>query len=292
MHCWAAWAGSREGASVSNARIVTDSSAELAPDIVQELGITVVPWRVHLGSETRVDGPALRSAEYHRETVRKRVSTTVVAPTTHQFSAVYSRLARETDHIISIHPSSSFGTALRSADAGRMSVLGRCDVNVIDSQFISRALGLLVIEAAKAAWAGVSGPEIVRLVHGLIPRMYFGFHVDTMDYLKRNDLVRDVRDAASGLARSLLMLENGEIVALRRSRSRGTPVERLVEFSSEFRSLSLLAILHTGLREGSEEIKTQLAESMPHQAIEEHIYGPVLAAYIGPTALGIVVFEE
>ena len=276
---------------MSKARIVTDSSAELPSEAVEALGIAVVPWRVRLGPDTLVDGPDLRSRAFYREMIKRRLAPTAVAPTPRQFSGVYARLAKETGEIISIHASSQLVQAVQMANQARVGLLGSCQVNVIDSQFISRALGILVVEAAKAAQAGMSGPEIIRLVHGLIPRIYFAFYAETMDYLRQNSLLNESRDASVGLSRSLLMIEDGEIVFLHRSRSRGTPVERLVEFITEFPSLRQVAILHTGVRPGIEEIKGQLAESLPKQPVEEHIYGPVLAALFGPTVLGVVAFE-
>lgn len=276
---------------MSQARIVTDSTAELSPEIVEELDITVVPWRVDLGSESVADSPALRSTAFYKGMIKKRVLPVALPPSPRQFAQVYDKLARETDEIVSLHVSSRFANVVQTANRARIGLFGRCQVNVVDSQFISRAMGILVIEAAKAAQRGVSGADIVRLVHGLIPRTYFAFHVETMDYLKRSGLVPNARDTASGLARALLMIEDGSVVSLHRSRSRGTPIERLVEFITEFQSFDQLAILHTGLGPGFREIRSQLAGAMPGQRIEEHIYSPVLFTYVGPAALGVVVFE-
>lgn len=276
---------------MSTARIVTDSAAELSPEVIEKLGITVVPWRIHLGSETLLDLPGLRTLSFYKEMARKKVFPSALPPTSREFSEAYAQLAKDTDNVVSIHTSSGLARVVQAANRGRAGFVGRCQVNLVDSQFISRALGILVIAAAKAAWEGASGPEIVRFVHGMIPRTYFAFHVDTVEYLSRNRLLPDSYRAAARRSRPLLLLEDGEIVALQRSRSRGTPIERLVEFAAEFKSIGQIIILHTGLGPSVEEVKAQLAEVLPMQP-EEHVYSPVLAAQIGPAALGLVVFEE
>ncbi len=183
---------------------------------------------------------------------------------------------------------------VRAASQARLGMLGRCDIHVVDSQFISRALGLLVIEAARAAQRGMSGAEVARLVHGMVSHTYLAFYVETMEYLRRSGLVAGSRDllGGSGGFKPLLLLEEGEVVAMQRSRNRGTPVERLVEFITEFEGLQSAAILHTGLGNGFDEIRSQLAELNPKLVVEEHIYGPVWASLVGPMALGAVVFEH
>lgn len=275
-------------------RIVTDSTAELSQDVIDTLGITVVPWRVQFGSEVLIDGPNLRTADFYREMVKRRRTPVALAPSTQQFAETYSRLARETDEIVSIHSPSDLGKALQAARLGRMELLGRCNVTVLDSQFTSCALGLLVKEGARAAQAGLSGADVTRIVNGAIPRTYFTFYVEAIDHLMRHGLLRESREriGISAGYKPLLLLEEGQIVSLQRSRRRGEPTERLVEFISEFRGLQDLYLLHTGLTPGVQELQALMAESLPQFSYQEHIYGPVLASLIGPTAFGFATIER
>ncbi|MBC7235175.1 MAG: DegV family protein [Chloroflexi bacterium] len=276
---------------MSKAKIVTDSSAELSPDVVERLGIEVVPWRLQMGTETVQDGPSFRSPEAYRDMIRHKVLPVPIAPDARHFTVVYERLCQEADEIVSVHCSSHLNRVFQAANQARARFLGRCEVYVVDSQFISRALGLLVEAAAQAAMEGMSGADIVRLIHGMIPRVYFAFHVEKMDYLNRAGLVADERRTATGLSRVLLMMEDGQIVSFHRSRSRGTPVDRLMDFVIEFQRLEELAIVHSGLTSGYQDMAKRLEEELPTQRFTEHIYGPILFNYLGPTALGVVVFE-
>jgi DegV family protein with EDD domain len=277
---------------MSQVKIVTDSAAELSPQVVEELGITVVPWRIRLGSEIVTDDSGFLETRFHKDLVRKGVEPTALPPDREQFAQVYRELARETDQIISLHTSSELSTVIQAARQGSRSLLGRCRVDVIDSLFISRALGLLVTEVAQAAQEGASGTEIIHLVGSLISRIYFAFYVETLDHLKRRGFIRNVRLRESGLSRSLLLFEDGEIASLRQSRSRGAPVERLVDFVTEFQDIEYLSVVHTGLGPGIKGISSLLAEDLPDQDFDEHIYGPVLSSYVGTLALGVVIFEE
>jgi len=276
---------------MSITRIVTDSTAELDPEIAQSLGITVIPWRLRLGSESVSDGPDYRSAQSYRDMIKRRLMPIALPPTPKQFDDAFRMLSNESDEIFCIHASSQISGVIRVATQARRAFMGRCQIQLLDSQFISRALGIIVESTARAAMDGVSGSELVRYANGLIPITYFAFHVDVPDYLQRSGIMPEAREARTRLARSLLMLEEGAVVPLQRSRRRGTPVERLIEFIAEFQSIHELALLHTGLNPAINEMRELLADALPNQQFEDHVYGPVLFTYIGPTALGVVVHE-
>jgi|YNPNPStandDraft_1061719.scaffolds.fasta_scaffold15016_2 DegV family protein with EDD domain len=278
---------------MARTKIVTDSSADLTPELAAEWDITVVPARLQVGTEMLEDVPALRSPEFYRRVIKNRTTINVLPPTAAQFAEVYGRLAQETNDIVSIHISAQLNRTVRAANEGRVGFLGRCNIAVMDSRFISCALGFLVIEAAKAAQAGATGHEIVRLVRGLISRLYLAFNVETLEHLRRNNLVEQPRSplGMNPNYRPLLMLEDGIFTPLQRMHGRGTAIERLVEFVAEFAHLERLTIIHSGLGSEIAELKTQLNGLVPAHLIDEHIYGPVFEAYTGPTALGVVAYE-
>lgn len=279
---------------MSNVKIVTDSTADLSPEVVREYDIRVVPLSIRLGAETYTDSPQLRSPEFYRQMIKQRTCPIVIPPTPRQFAQVYGELSRETNDIISIHLPARFNETVLAASQGRVGLLGRCRISVINSQFTSRALGILVTEAAKAAHAGLPGPEIERLIRSLLPRIYMVFYVENLECLKRSGVYRQPREGIFGppSSKPLLMLEEGEITPLQRLRNRGRPAERLLEFINEFSSLQELTILHTGMMpDAVEELKALLNEAPHKWTVNEQIFGPGLGAYIGPLALGVVAFE-
>ena len=275
---------------MSITRIVTDSTAELAPEVVEELGVLVVPMRIRFGQQVMVDGPELRTPEFHRAMVHERRTPSVLLPSADDFAEAYRHLARETKEIVSIVVSGGLNGTVRAALEGRVGLLGRTSIQVVDSQLTSRALGILVTEAAKAAWAGASAAEVVRLVRGAIARIYMAFYTDTLDYLHRNHLYTQPHEPfGSPGVKPLLLIEEGAITALQRMRNRGTLVERLFEFVAEFPKVKTVDVLHTGLSPEAQEIKAQVEQLYSNQEVGEHIVGPVFSTYAGLHCLGVVV---
>lgn len=275
-------------------RIVTDSSAELPPALVAALDVVVLPQRIQIGSDAFIDDGQTHAAELAKRLARGREPITVNAPTAREFSDVYARLSRDADAIISLHPASGLNGAVQAANLARRSILGHTQIHVIDSGLVSHALGVLVAEAAQAAQAGAEGAEVVRLVRGVLPRIYLAFYAEALDHLRRAGFLPQRRVATEGGAalKPLFLLEDGQIVKLHRTRSRGTAVERLSEFVAEFTALKELTILYNSAGPKPEPLEELLVQLLPNQTISKRTYGPVLSAYVGPSVLGIVAYES
>ncbi len=275
-------------------RIVTDSTAELPPSVVEALDVVVLPQRIQIGSDSFLDDGTTRATELTKRLAKGRAAVSVNAPTAREFSDVYARLSHEADAIISLHPASGLNGAFQAANLARRSILGHCQIHVIDSGLISHALGVLVTEAAKAAHAGAEGAEVVRLVRGAMPRIYLAFYAETLDHMRRAGFVPQRRVATEGGAalKPIFLLEDGQIVKLHRTRSRGTAVERLSEFVGEFIALQELTILYSSVGPKTEPLEELLAQLLPNQAVTKRAYGPALSALVGPNVLGIVAYES
>ena len=132
-------------------KVVTDSTADLPPEIVQELGITVVPLQVIFGEQAFRDGVDLTSEEFFRRLQQSPELPRTSQPSVGEFLLIYEHLATRTDRILSIHLSSRFSGTVQAARRAAQDLIGRCHIEVIDSGTISMAMGFAVIAAAKAA---------------------------------------------------------------------------------------------------------------------------------------------
>lgn len=278
---------------MAQARIVTDSTAELAPETVEELGITVVPLRVQIGAENLVDSPEYRSRAFHEANVRRKVAPTVRAPSVGEYREAYNRLAGETDDIVSIHTSTLPTDTERPAREAANSLLGRARIEVLDATFLSIAMGFIVEEAARAALQGAGGPEIVRLIRRIIPMTYLAFYVESVALLKRSGVLQpSTSTAATSAAKPILVLEEGVITPQFRVRNKGTAVERLTDFVAEFARVRRLAIIHSGLMPEVSDLIALVTERLGVESVRDTIYGPATAAAIGPKAVGAAVMER
>ena len=275
-------------------KVVTDSTSDISAEVVQELGITVVPLYVHFGKETYQDGVDLSADEFYRRLMTEPELPKTSAPSSGAFTETYERLAAETDEIISIHISTKLSATYNSALVGKSGMKVDCRVEVIDSLSATIGLGILVIDAAKAALAGKSLDEVTAMVAEIIPRTHCIAVVDTMDYLYKGGRIGKAQ-ALLGSAlniKPLIAIQDGEIYPLGRVRGLPKAIARIIELASKFHNISEMALAHTTTPDELEVVAERLAPLFPHGRIYKSRCGPTIGTYLGPGCLVLAVIEE
>jgi DegV family protein with EDD domain len=275
--------------------VVTDSTAFLEPGVAQELEINVVQLSVHLGDEVLRDGIDITPEAFFVRLEQGGVIPRTSPPSVGTFEQVYADLHTRTDEILSIHISGHLSQTLNHAERGAESLLGRCSIMVIDSMTTSLGLGILAKAAAQAAQEGADLDEVVRLVRGMIPHIYTVLYVDQMDYLERGNRIGRAQAVLGTMldVKPLLFLEDGEIIPLEKVRTHEKAIEKLFEFVAEFSELEQAAIVqrNPSPTEETKILLERLEQLFPDMEFPLIQYGPVLASHIGPSAMGVVLYE-
>jgi DegV family protein with EDD domain len=281
--------------NLSKVKIVTDSTAQLDPDLVQELGITVVPLEISFGSQQFLEGVDLTAEEFFRRVAHSHVMPSAAAPTIEDFRQVYGELSRTTDKILSVHVSGKFNETCDNARNAASNFLGRCEIVVIDSWTVSLGVSILAQSAARAAMQDAALDEIVRLVRGMIPHIYAVFFTSTLDYLERDNLLSKSQAILGTMLniRPFLAIEEGEILPMEKVRSREKAIDKLVDFVSEFSRIQQIAVIQSPLRGGKDArlLLDRLQSNFSAYKFEIINYGATLGTHIGPYGLGLVVYE-
>jgi DegV family protein with EDD domain len=272
-------------------KVVTDSTADLPPELARCLGIEVVPLCVHFGEETLRDGVDIGPDGFYRKLVRSQRLPTTSAPSPGVFQEVYGRLLQEAEGVISIHISSKLSATLNSALLAKEQVKGR--VEVIDSLTCSMALGLLALTAAQRAREKNDLAEIAQEISGLVPRCYLFGLLDTMDYLVKGGRIGKATALVGSLLniKPVLIVKAGEAHDLARVRTRARGLERLCQLVGCFNSIQGMAVLSTTTPHEAEALVRRLGA---HYEGEIHLarFGPVMGTYVGPGAMGVAVLGE
>jgi len=276
-------------------RVVTDSTAHLDPEVVEKLGITVLPMRIQIGAETLTDGPNFDKEMFFRQMARSSVPPRSVPLPVQVFEEIYEELNQTTDHIFSLHVSSSLSDAWAVARQAASRLLGRCEIAVVDSKTVSVGLGILVKAAAEAAAEGQSLGDVVRIIRGMIRRVYLVFFVETLDYLEREGRIRPAQALLGTMLniKPFLTMEEGELIPMEKVRFRDKAVDKLFEFVAEFSSIEQIAILQSTPRPTEETrlLMERMDMTFPGLEVPIVVYGPTLASHLGLGALGVIVFE-
>ena len=276
-------------------KVVTDSTAYLEVSVAKRLGITIVPLTVRLGEEIFREGVDITAEEFFQKLDRSSAMPVAFPPSVEDFQAVYAKLSKNTDQIISIHVSSKLSQTCNRATVASQVLLGRCEITVVDSLTTSLGLGILATAAAQAAAKGQPLDEIEFLIRGMIPHIYIVFLAETLEYLERGGRIGQAQ-ALLGTMLSIkpfLAIEDGEIIPMEKVRTRENAVDKLFEFVAEFSQIEQIAILQS-TPEPIEETKLlieRLEIAFPKIKPPILVYGPVLSCHVGPNGLGVIVYE-
>jgi DegV family protein with EDD domain len=269
-------------------RVVTDSIADIPPDMVAELGIVPVPAYVIFGAETYRDGVDLsRQQFYNRLRTTTDLPGTAAPPPAH-YEEVYRRLGEETDEIISIHASSRLSAILNSATVAAEAVTG-VRIEVIDSGQVTMGYGWLAVAAAEAAQEGAALDEIVALVEGLKPRCRVLAVLDTLEFLHRGGRVDWIQATLGTLLRikPIIQVRDGEVALVERARTFRRSVARLLESVRALGVLERALVLHADAPAWAGRVADQLEEIIPDWERLITPAGVTIASHAGPGAVGV-----
>ncbi len=276
--------------------IVTDASVRYPSSaFFNHKVITVAPMSVRCGDLEVHDGPTTDLKGMSRLMQECPAGAHIKAPSVDDIAGIYKNLQRETNQIISIHSASGLSSVYQNALDASQQFRGRMDIHVIDSETISLGLGLLVQAAAFAIERGEDFESIVRLVRGMIPRLYTVMFLEDLFYLERSNLVSHSQAILGNMLGIVpfLTIENGRLNPMEKVRSRPRAVEKMIEFICEFSFVEHLGILQPQITptDESRNIADRLRAVYPSTPIATVCYGPVISTFVGLSSVGAIVLE-
>ncbi|MAQ53829.1 MAG: fatty acid-binding protein DegV [Chloroflexi bacterium] len=274
-------------------RIVTDSSADLPAELVQQHQITVLPCYVVVDDQTLKDGVDIQADDFYRRLQAGGPTPTTAQPTVADFQAVYQDLTSQGDQVVSIHVSGKLSGTLNSAEQAKGSLYGEA-VEIIDSRLAAMPLGLVVLEAAALAAEGGSHQEVAEKVRQGLNLHHGLFALDTLEFLQKGGRIGKAQAFLGSVlnVKPILRLHEGEAHPVERPRNRERALHRLVELVKELGPVRRMAVIHSTDAERMAVLKQELTGLLPADQIIEARFGSTLGTYIGPDALGVAITQE
>jgi DegV family protein with EDD domain len=272
--------------------IVTDSTAYLPDEVVQEHGIRVVPLQVVIGGTSYDEGSGVSSATV-ADALRAWTPVSTSRPGPFAFLSAYELAAEEgCTSAVSLHLSSDMSGTYESA------VMGARDapvpVRVVDSRSLGMGLGFAVVAAAELAATGASLDEVAAAAEKRFAAASAVFYVDTLEYLRRGGRIGAAAAfLGSALAiKPLLHLVDGHIEPLEKVRTSARAIARLEELAVERAGEGPVdvAVHHLANADRADALAERLRNRLPdlrHLHVSE--VGAVVGAHVGPGMLAVVV---
>jgi DegV family protein with EDD domain len=280
---------------MSTVRIVTDSTIDVSKEILDEYEITVVPLSITIDSNTYTDGVDLTPNEFIKMMMDSDELPKSSQPPTGKFLEVYDNLSKDGSSIISIHMTKGMSGTMQSAQgAAQMSA---ADVTVVDSMFISKALGFQVLEAAKMAKNGYTKEQILQRVEGIRKNTTLYITVDTLDNLVKGGRIGKGKALIGSLLniKPIASLQDGVYTPIGKVRSQSQAIKYLVkQFADDVKGKTVKAvgIAHADAFDLASKLKQAIADINPNCPVDISFTTPVISTHTGPGAIGFMFFAE
>jgi DegV family protein with EDD domain len=275
-------------------KIVTDSVADIPPDIVKDLDISIIPVILRFGEEMFRDQIDITNDQFYERLATSKVMPTTSVPSLDLFARTYAKLAEVTDEILVIMVSAKLSGLCNAARQSAELVEGNCRIEVIDSGAAVMQQGFVVIKAAQAAKAGASLEEIKEIIRQTLPRVEMRAAFDTLEYLKKGGRIGRAQAFMGSVLRvnPIITLKDGVVEPAGRARSRAKALDRLYEFAAGYKHIEALAVEGAACPEDVDDMVERLGAIFPKERILRTRTTPVIGAHTGPGLLLVVVMGD
>lgn len=281
---------------MSRVYIVTDSTADLTEEEVKQFEISIVPMNISIDDENYIDGVTITKDEFKQKMIASSELPKTAQPSIGRFVEVYDELGKNGDSVISIQMMRSISGTV---DAARQAAdITETNVKVVDSDFTSRSMGMIVKEAAKAAQEGKTVEEILEIVEDAKKRTTLYLTVVNLDNLIKGGRISQLMGMFSNLLNIKLFLQviHGKIEIIQKGRGLKSLQKKYEEIFEEMKAvpsgIQEIGIMHAGLSEFNEGNIARIRELFPDVPLTIVTTSPIIMSHTGVDAMAITYLEN
>ena len=276
--------------------IVTDSTADLTEQEIQDFNIHVVPLNITIQEEHYLDGETITKEEFKNKMIASSELPMTAQPSIGRFVELYDELGKDGSEIISIHLMNSISGTVNAAR--QAADITESTVTVVDSDFTSRSMGIIVREAANAAKVGKSAEEVLEVIESTRQRTKLYLTVLNLDNLIKGGRISRVMGAFSNLLNIKLFLEviNGKIEIVQKGRGLKSLQKKYDEVFEEMKAcpngIQEIGIMHAGLNEFNQSQIDTLRELFPDAKLTIVMTSPIIMSHTGVDAMAVTYLTK
>ena len=281
---------------MSRVYIVTDSTADLTEEEVKQFEISIVPMNISIDDENYIDGVTITKEEFRQKMIESDELPKTAQPSIGRFVEVYDELGKNGDSVISIQMMRSISGTV---DAARQAAdITETNVTVVDSDFTSRSMGMIVKEAAKAAQEGKTVEEILEIVEDAKKRTTLYLTVVNLDNLIKGGRISQVMGMFSNLLNIKLFLQviNGKIEIIQKGRGLKSLQKKYDEIFEQMKAtpngIQEIGIMHAGLSDFNEGNIARVRDLFPDVPLTIVTTSPIIMSHTGVDAMAITYLEN
>ncbi len=278
-------------------KIISDSTCDLSPELVQKYDIAIVPLYVLMGVSTRKDGLEVKPEDIYDFVSNTGKLPSTSAPNLGDFIDEFKKWRDEGYEIVHFNISSDFSSSYQNACTAAGDMDG---VYVVDTRNLSTGSGLVVLRGAELAQQGKSAAEIKLECEKMVGKVEASFVVDSIDYLHKGGRCSSVAALGANLLKLKPLIEviDGKMKAGKKYR--GNIDKVIINYvTDKLRGRSdidkkRIFITHTKCNPVVvQQVRGKINELYPgFEEILETTAGCTVTSHCGPGTLGILFVRK
>ena len=276
--------------------LVTDSTAYIPQNLVEQYNIRVAPQVLIWDEETFLDGVDIQPSEFFT-----RLATAKTLPTSSQVSVrhfyeIFRELHESGHDILAVLISSKLSGTISSARQAK-EMLPEARIEIVDSYTVAMALGFMVLAAARAAAEGATLEECRALAEQAKEHVGLLLTVQTLEFLHRGGRIGGAARLVGTMLKikPILEVRDGRVEPLEKTRTRKKALQRVVDIVAERvagHDMVRIATLHANAEEEARWMLEQIRQKVnPTETLLASV-SPVIGTHVGPGTVGLAYMTD
>jgi DegV family protein with EDD domain len=275
--------------------VIVDSSSAITPELAEAYHLRVVPLHLMWGKKEYADWVDLTAEEFYaRLKTEKEVWPTTSGSVQGEFLSAFEEFRGKVDGVVAITlspdtPSAGYRSAIMAKE-----MTESFPIEVVDSNSVATALGLVATAAVKAATAGSSLEEVVKAAKSVIPKMNLFFNVGSITYFLKGGRITE-SEVGSKEDSYIITTKEGKITPFEKYPTREEARRRLKELVKEKARKDTplhVGLFHAAARDEAEEFGKWMESEYNCAELWIGEASPVLAIHLSPDTLGVAFYNE
>jgi DegV family protein with EDD domain len=280
--------------------IIADSVACIPKEQVDAYHIRIVPVNVFFNGHVYRDYIDLSSAKAYELLQKAPEFWKTSAASPEEYLDVYRELSVHTRNILVVTISSklsAFYTSAKNAKEIFKDESPQTVIEVLDSETVAAAEGLIALAAARSADEGRSFDEVVAIAIKIKERVKFIGLLETIRHVYRTGRMPKIAsDIGSMLSiKPVLTGSNGRINFAAAARTKESGVEKMLQIMRKHVANSgpvHVAVMHADALEEAQKLKERIAAEFNCVEIFITDFSPVMGYATGPGTLALAYYKE
>jgi len=274
--------------------LVTDSTADLDPEVASALGVQVVPLYVNFGKDSLRDRIDITRDEFYRRLAEgDELPTTSQAPAA-AYAELFARASAGGSEIVCVSISSKLSGTINAAVAAAAQFPG-ATIRIVDSRTVSGGLQLLVSAALELAKSGCGADEIAGRLEDLRAGQALFAAIPDLSHAVRTGRISKATAMLGGIMKILPIIgldDEGKVVERGRVRTFERALDALVDATVTHvrgAQTARVVVVHARAPETAATLHRRLLANLDslHAHVDVIETGPSIAVHAGIGAAGI-----